>query len=159
MPHLLIRGVSPDHIRTISKALITELAGICECPEDYITLDCLHTTACFDGAIVPSFPFIEVNWFERGSVVRDRAAECIDRHVRSLGLDEVEVAFRTYEQASYYSNGVKLSVAGSEETVAALQLENLRLKEELQKVRKMLQSNQTSPGSYMSSKLYDALRE
>ncbi|QJD84421.1 DUF1904 family protein [Cohnella herbarum] len=156
MPHLLIRGVSPEQIRSISKPLVAELASHCQCPPDHILLECLHTTACYDGEIVPSYPFVEINWFERGQSVRDQAAECIDRHVRSLGIAEVEVAFRTYEANSYYANGIKLSVNGE---LQALQAENQRLKDELNKARKALQSNQTNSNSYMSSKLYDALRE
>jgi hypothetical protein len=156
MPHLLIRGIPPEQIRSISKPLIAELACLCQCPPDHILLECLHTTAIFEGEIVPSYPFVEVNWFDRGQSVRDQAAECIDRHVRSLGIAEVEVAFGTYEADSYYANGIKLSDNGA---LQALQAENQRLKDELQKARKALQSNQASSNSYMSSKLYDALRE
>ncbi|MCD9024887.1 DUF1904 family protein [Cohnella silvisoli] len=160
MPHLLIRGVSPHQIRVISKALVAELAGLCQCPADHILLECLNTSAVFDGEIVPSYPFVEVNWFDRGQSVRDLAAECIDRHVRSLGFAEAEVAFRIYDADSYYANGVKLSSGRADEDVArALQEENHRLKEELQKTRKALQSSQASSTSHMSSRLYDALRE
>lgn len=160
MPHLIIRGVAPDQIRMISKALVTELASLCHCPPDHILLECLHTTACFDGEFVPSYPFVEVNWFDRGQQVRDQAAECIDRHVRSLGIAEAEVAFRIYEADSYYTNGAMLaSAAAKEDAMQALQSENQRLKDELNKARKALQSNQASSNSYMSSKLYDALRE
>jgi hypothetical protein len=158
MPHLLIRGISPEQIRGISKPLVTELALAFKCPEDHILLECLHTTACFGGELVPSYPFIEVDWFDRGQSVQDQAAECIDRHVRSLGIAEVEVAFRSYETNNYYANGVKLSAAGEAE-VQSLKSENERLKDELQKARKALQSNSSNSNSYMSSKLYDALRE
>ncbi|QMV41143.1 DUF1904 family protein [Cohnella cholangitidis] len=157
MPHLLIRGLAPEQVRAISQPLVAELAKLFQCPADHILLECLHTTACFEGEFVPSYPFIEVNWFERGQSVRDLSAECIDKHVRSLGIAELEIAFRIYEADSYYANGVKLS---STETgdgeLQALQSENQRLKEELSKARKALIS---SSNSSMSSKLYDALRE
>jgi len=160
MPHLLIRGVSPEQIRTISQSLVAELAQVCQCPADHILLECLHTSACFDGQIVPSYPFIEVNWFDRGQEIRDQAAACIDRHIQSLGIAEAEVAFRTYEASSYYANGVKLSGSGvNEEVMQALQAENQRLKDELQKSRKALQATQINTNSHMSSRLYDALRE
>ncbi|BBI35354.1 DUF1904 family protein [Cohnella abietis] len=161
MPHLLIRGVAPEQIRTISQSLVAELASLCQCPSDYIMLECLNTTACFDGEFVPSYPFIEVNWFDRGTLVQDQAAECIDRHIRSLGIPEAEVAFRIYESSNYYSNGRKLSepLPNEDESgaIQAVLSENERLKDELQKARKALLNNQTS--SQMSSKLYDALRE
>lgn len=159
MPHLLIRGVSPDGIREVSRDLISELAVICECPEDHLLLECLNTTAIFGGNIVPSYPFVEVNWFERGPRVRDLAAECIDRHIRSLGIPEAEIAFRRYEPDAYYANGRRLTETTGEaggEALKALQAENQRLKDELFKARKAIQ---TGSGPSMSSKLYDALRE
>ncbi len=163
MPHLLIRGVSPDQIRTISEPLIEELAKLFQCPPDHILLECLHTTAIFHGETVPSFPFIEVNWFDRGQEVRDQAAYCIDRHVRSLGIAELEIAFKIYEANGYYANGVKLTASASaraqEGNPQSLQEENQRLKEELRKAGKALQSSQASSSSHMSSRLYDALRE
>lgn len=163
MPHLLFRGVTPDQVRTISVPLVTELASVCQCPEDYIMLECLHTTALFGGEIVPSYPFVEVAWFDRGAEVRDLAAACIDRHVRSLGAPELEIAFRNYERESYYANGERLNKESEGQpttpNVEALLAENKRLKDELHKVRKTLQAKSASQSLSMSSKLYDALRE
>lgn len=177
MPHLLIRGVEADRLATVSEALVAELAEICACPRDYIMLECLHTTAVFGGARVASYPFVEVSWFERGLEVRDRAAACIDRHIRSLGLDEMEVAFRTYAKDAYYANGERFgepdgsagapTSASSGESDAnreleALRAENGRLKDELGKARKAVQNAVLGGGgamSSMSSKLRDALRE
>jgi hypothetical protein len=160
MPHLLIRGISPEQIREISKALVAELANLCQCPLDHILLECLHTTALFEGEVIASYPFIEVNGFDRGPNVQDQSALCIDHHIRSLGIAEVEIAFRTYEPDSYYAGGVKLSaITADEGVIQALQAENQRLRDELQKVRKALVSSQGITSSAMSSKLYDALRE
>lgn len=106
MPHLLIRGIGPERVRAVSRELVAELAAICECPPDYIMLECLMTTAVFDGGIVPSYPFVEVSWFDRGLEAQDRFAEAIDRHLRVQGdLPELEVAFRSYERRNYYANG------------------------------------------------------
>lgn len=105
MPHLLIRGIKPEQICDISALLVEELAAICECGTDNFTLECLATVGVFGGKIVPSFPFVEVAWFERGTMVRDRFAETVTRHVLSLGLPEVEIAFTTYTEDSYYING------------------------------------------------------
>jgi len=166
MPHLLIRGISPEQVRSISRPLVEELAAVCDCPEDYIMLECLHTTAVFGGEIVASYPFVEVGWFDRGREVRDRAAACIDRHIRSLGLAEAEVAFRQYEKLNYYANGKSFADEADAEPAAgtgeleALRAENRKLKEELQRARKTAAQSQASgSGSRMSSKLYDALRE
>lgn len=160
MPHLLFRGVSPEQIRKISQPLVAELAILYQCPPDHILLECLNTTALFDGEVIASFPFIEVNWFDRGQNIQNQSALCIDRHIRSLGIAEVEIAFRIYEPKSYYAGGVNLSaIAADEGAIQALQTENQRLKDELQKVRKALHSSQGISSSAMSSRLYDALRE
>ncbi|MFC5530909.1 DUF1904 family protein [Cohnella yongneupensis] len=163
MPHLLIRGVDPDRLATVSEALVAELADICVCPPDHILLECLHTTAVFAGKRVASYPFVEVNWFDRGLAVRDSAAACIDRHVRSLGIEEAEVAFRVYMPEAYYANGQRLGEEPSSDQGAlqALQEDNARLKDELGKARKALQSAVLGGGATasMSSRLRDALRE
>ncbi|MFC4600147.1 DUF1904 family protein [Cohnella hongkongensis] len=160
MPHLLFRGVAPEQVRSISGPLVSELAAICRCPEDDIMLECLLTTALFGGETVPSYPFVEVAWFDRGAAVRDAAAACIDRHVRALGVPELEIAFRRYERESYYANGKPLGEPSPEsEELEAARSENKRLKDELRKARMAIQSKADSSAQRMSSRLYDALRE
>lgn len=105
MPHLIVRGVSVEQMKAISTPLVEELAAICDCGTDNFTIECLTTTAIFAGQIVDSFPFIEVAWFERGLQTRDRFALALSRHVLSTGIKEIEVAFKTYREDSYYLNG------------------------------------------------------
>ncbi|MBO9128766.1 DUF1904 family protein [Bacillus sp. 165] len=105
MPQLLIRGINPKQVCEISEELVRELADICECGTDNFMLECQHTTSIIDGKIVDSYPFIEVGWFERGQETRDQFAKAITKHVMSLGIPEVEVAFVTYRENSYYVNG------------------------------------------------------
>ncbi|RUS45227.1 DUF1904 family protein [Cohnella sp. AR92] len=185
MPHLLIRGIGPERVRAVSRELVAELAAICECPNDYIMLECLMTTAVFDGGIVPSYPFVEVSWFDRGLEAQDRFAEAIDRHLRVQGdLPELEVAFRSYERRNYYANGKSFgepepelesrpnsglasaaaatdqagtsSAPDREEEMAKLRAANQKLADELGKARKTLRSSALES---MSTKLRDALRE
>lgn len=105
MPHLIIRGIKPEQLCEISVPLVEELAVVCQCGTDNFTLEVLSTIGVFEGKIVPSFSFIEVTWFERGTEVRDRFAETVTKHVLSLGLPEVEIAFVAYREDSYYING------------------------------------------------------
>lgn len=167
MPHLLIRGVQPQQVQEISVALVDELSLLCQCPPDHLLLECMHTTAIFGGEVVASYPFVVVEWFDRGEQVRDAVAACIDRHFRSLGIAELEVAFREFEQACYYAGGVSLRVNENEE----LRVENERLRQELHSERERLKEEQerfrlelrkaraSASGAHMSSKLRDALRE
>lgn len=105
MPHLLVRGIKAEEMAKISEPLAEELAAICECGTDNFTIECLHTTGVFGGKVVDSFPFIEVAWFERGQQTRDQFAQAVTRHVLSLDIPEVEVAFKAYEKEGYYANG------------------------------------------------------
>lgn len=105
MPHLVCRGLSLEQTCTISKPMIDELARICECGTDNFMLECVSVTSVFEGKIVETFPFIEVSWFDRGHETRDLVAQAITSHIQALGIPDVEVAFRTYREDSYYTNG------------------------------------------------------
>lgn len=105
MPQLIVRGIAAEQMCKISSSLVEELAAICECGTDNFVIDCLHTTSVFNGNLVETYPFIEVAWFERGLAVRDRLARTVADHVKALGIPEVEIAFTTYREDSYYLNG------------------------------------------------------
>ncbi len=162
VPHLLIRGVDPDRLASVSEALVGELAVIFDCPPDHILLECMHTTAVFAGKRVASYPFVEVAWFERGMAARDAAAACIDRHMRdAIGLEEMEIAFRVYTPDAYYSNGQRLGNEAFASELEELKEKNAKLTDDLERTRKALHSATLGAGamSSMSSKLRDALRE
>ncbi|TGV30850.1 DUF1904 family protein [Mesorhizobium sp. M00.F.Ca.ET.186.01.1.1] len=105
MPHLIVRGIQAEQMATSSEPLTEELAALCQCGTDNFTIECLQTTAVFGGKAVESFPFIEIGWFERGQETRDQFARIVTRHVLSLGIPEVEMAFVPYQKESYYANG------------------------------------------------------
>lgn len=105
MPQLIVRGITAEQMCKISTSLVEELATICECGTNNFVIDCLLTTSVFNGSIVDTYPFIEVAWFERGLLIRDRFAQAIAEHVKALGIPEVEIAFKTYREDSYYLNG------------------------------------------------------
>ncbi|WP_050616178.1 DUF1904 family protein [Bacillus testis] len=105
MPQIRFRGISVEQIKEISKPLVEELAKLCECGTDNFTLECVHSTYIFDGQTTEMYPFIEVEWFERGRKVRDAFAGILTKHVLGLGMEEVEVAFNIYREEGYYMNG------------------------------------------------------
>ncbi|GAB6990993.1 DUF1904 family protein [Paenibacillus pini] len=105
MPQLIFRGIPAEGIRAISIPLVAEMAAICQCGTDNFTLECMHVTAILDGKYTDSYPVIDVWWFERGDVVRDKMAEAIDRHVRSLDIPELEISFRVGREDNFYMNG------------------------------------------------------
>lgn len=105
MPQLLIRGVSVEQVKTISKPLVLELADLCACGTDNFILEVVNSTFVFDGKVVPGYPFIEVKWFERGLDIQNKFASIITKQVQSLGIPEIEVAFSTFRESDYYLNG------------------------------------------------------
>jgi Domain of unknown function (DUF1904) len=105
VPHLVFRGVSVEQVKTMSKSLVDELATVCSCGKDNFTLEIFSSSFVFDQDEVPGFPFIEVKWFERGQEIRDQFAQVITKYVQSFDIPEVEVAFTTYLESAYYSNG------------------------------------------------------
>ena len=109
MPQLLVRGLAIEQMCQISESLVDQLATICQCGTDNFMIEIIHTTSIFGGAVVTSYPFIEVAWFERGQEVRDQFARVLTEHVMSLGIAEVEIAFVTYQEDCYYINGVSCS--------------------------------------------------
>lgn len=105
MPQLTMRGVNITEVAKISAALIEELAVICRCSKDNFTIDCLPTTSILEGAVVPTFPFVEVAWFDRPRAIQDGVAIAITNHLLQTGIAEVEVAFKVYRETHYYANG------------------------------------------------------
>lgn len=117
MPQLTVRGVPLEQLLMVSVSLCRELAEICGCPEDNFTIDCLQVVSVTGGSLGPTYPFVEVAWFERGEEVRNRVAEAIDRHMRfgsRAAVHELEIAFKTYKEDAYYINGVPCS-SGSQQ--------------------------------------------
>lgn len=108
MPHLVVRGVSIEDMKQISKPLVEELAEICTCGTDNFTFEVPQSTFIFDGEEIPAFPLIEVKWFERGQITRDRFARSVTKHILSTGVQEVEVVFIVYTEPNYYINGERV---------------------------------------------------
>ncbi len=106
MPHLIFRGVNAGLLGTVAQPLAAELASLCECGTDNFTMNVLHTTAVFgEPDTGPSFVFIEIGWFERGTETRDAFAGIVTEYVRKLGYEEVEIVFHAYLEENYYING------------------------------------------------------
>lgn len=105
MPHLFIRGISVEQVKTISRPLVQELAELCACGTDNFTMEVVNSTFVFNDNEVPGYPFIEVKWFERGQEVQDQFATIVTKQVQSLGIPDVEVAFSTFKESAYYLNG------------------------------------------------------
>ncbi|WP_245585945.1 DUF1904 family protein [Paenibacillus pinihumi] len=106
LPQLTVRGIDKDVLAVISKPLLQEMAQVCGCGTDNFTIDCLQVTAIGEEGVTGVYPFIEVAWFERGREVRDVLARTITSHIQAAGIQELEIAFKVYQEDGYYINGV-----------------------------------------------------
>ena len=109
MPHLRFSGMLAAQVQTISKALVDDLATLVECPRDHFTLELLPSQFIFDGEMGGNaYPLIDVQWFDRGQTVQDKAAGIITHTVKSV-LDDQQldicVRFTTLKSDCYYENG------------------------------------------------------
>ncbi|CAI6080515.1 DUF1904 family protein [Cohnella sp. JJ-181] len=157
MPHLYFRGLSAELVQAIGVSLEEELSAIIGCETSDLMMEVLHTTCVAGGRIAPSYPFVEVAWFERGRETRDAVARSLDAHIRGQGVAEVEIAFRAYKPSEYYANGEPFGADPAEAELQALRADHAKLKEELARARKAAAT--AASGGTMSSRLRDALRE
>jgi hypothetical protein len=105
MPQLIFKGISVNQVKSISSGLLSELANLCECEVDNFTLEVPQSIFLFNEKEISPFPFIEVKWFDRGQEIQDQFANIITKHIHSLDIPEVEVAFTVFLENGYYYNG------------------------------------------------------
>ncbi|QAY66723.1 DUF1904 family protein [Paenibacillus protaetiae] len=107
MPHLLFKGIAADKLHAVCEPMAEELAALCQCGTDNFTMEIANCTVVFGAPEQETaYLFVEVAWFERGSDTRNAFAETVTRHLLKLGEADIEVAFRTYREDSYYINGL-----------------------------------------------------
>ncbi|MFD1957417.1 DUF1904 family protein [Paenibacillus thailandensis] len=106
MPHLLFRGIAAEKLHAVCEPLAGELAEICRTGTDNFTMEISNGTTLWGCEVeTKGYIFVEIAWFERGQETRDAVAQAVTRHLLKLGEADIEVAFRTYREDSYYVNG------------------------------------------------------
>lgn len=75
-------------------------------PREDFTFEYIYTTFFHEGEVSPTYPFVEVFWFERGQEVRDTVAQVVTKQVKEIvGEDNnVAVIFTALEPSAYYDN-------------------------------------------------------
>ncbi|MBP2627108.1 MAG: hypothetical protein H6Q68_1819 [Firmicutes bacterium] len=108
MPHIIIKGMNIADVKKISKQMIDDLEIIVDCPREYFTLEVVESNFIIDGNLVKKDPFVQVNWFDRGQEVQDKAAASITKHIKNAGYKDAEMFFTILERNNYYENGKHL---------------------------------------------------
>lgn len=104
MPQIIIKGMELDKVKAISTPLVDELQEIIGCPRDYFTIEAIVSAFIMDGKQTEISPLVQVNWFDRGQEVQDKAAAAICQHIISSGYSHVEIFFTVLEKNKYYEN-------------------------------------------------------
>ncbi|MGL5228487.1 MAG: DUF1904 family protein [Bacteroidales bacterium] len=105
MPTFRFHGTDPEKLLQINKTLHQELSTLYNLPTDHITIEVIHSFFFSLDATTDSYPLIEVIAFKRESVIEDQVAQCVYRHLQSVGYPESELYFSYVEPRSYYCNG------------------------------------------------------
>lgn len=106
MPHIRVRGLAFEDLESVAEILVESLAEITQTPNSHFTLEYQGVTYLTLGGASPSYPFIEILWFDRGSEVKAKVAAFIDDLVRPLipvGKD-ITVLFHDIKGHNYFEN-------------------------------------------------------
>lgn len=111
MPHIRISGMERQQVMHMSEALVDQLAEVVGCPRDHFTIELLPTEFIFDDKMDANrYPFVDVQWFDRGQQVQDEVAVIVtDAVCGQLKAEEKEldvcVRFFPLDPLRYYENG------------------------------------------------------
>lgn len=106
MPHIRVRGMSPNQVKALSVNLAGELGNIIKTPPENFTIEYVPSQFFVDGQSDDGHPIIETFWFERPAEIRQQAADHLTKRVKLL-LPQADVAviFQALEKIGYYENG------------------------------------------------------
>lgn len=105
MPQIRVRGADAQRVAPISKDLIDQLHAITGTAREHFTVELTHSTYIRDGAVIPSIPFVEIAWFDRGQETQDRVAQVVTDAMHKAGYPDVDMVFTLMERSRYYENG------------------------------------------------------
>lgn len=106
MPHIRFRGMKREEVQELSIELLNELVKLINVPREHFTLELEETTFFHDGERDKNaYPFVNVEWFDRGTETMQATAEIITNAIKSYNYPDVGVYFRNLSKERYYENG------------------------------------------------------
>ena len=109
MPHIRIRAMTEDNVKSLSQVLPKELSQIMNTSEDNFTVEKVQTVFYRNGSVVhdgQGDPMIEIQWFDRGQEVKAASAKKVTELVHSLTKAEyIAVVFFDLPKTDYFENG------------------------------------------------------
>lgn len=106
MPHIKFRGMNRDEVQEMSTELLNDLVHLMNIPRDHFTIELESTTFIHDGQLDRNaYPFVNVEWFDRGDQMMEQTAKVITDAVKHYNYPDVGVYFRNLRKERYYENG------------------------------------------------------
>lgn len=106
MPHLRFRGMKIKELQDVSKDMLDQLVILMDLPRDHFTMEYVASTFIFDGEIDGNeYPFVTVDWFDRGDKVRAEVANIITDMLKQFDYEDIAVYFNDLEKGHYFENG------------------------------------------------------
>ncbi|MBN2795285.1 MAG: DUF1904 family protein [Clostridia bacterium] len=106
MPHIKFRGMKRDEVQEMSTELLNALVNLINVPRDHFTLELEESTFFHDGELHKNaYPFVNVEWFDRGVQTMQAAAEIITKAIKAYPYNDVTVYFTNLNKEHYFENG------------------------------------------------------
>ncbi|MEI6386674.1 MAG: DUF1904 family protein [Spirochaetota bacterium] len=104
MPHIRLRNVDSDLVRSRASTLIDRLTEAVGCQRSWFTVEILVTTPIDTGLGDEARPFAEVLWFRRPIEIRKLVATILSEELRG-DADYLTTVFFDLVDGDYFENG------------------------------------------------------
>ena len=102
MPQVIIKGMPEETVKKISPKLISEMARLLECPEDWLIIDWVPSRF-FDGkGETPLYPILQVWWYERPKYLQEEVARKVSEIVLEEGYPMLQLTFHLFREENFY---------------------------------------------------------
>lgn len=109
MPFFRFHSTDANRLMLVSREMTDRLQEAIGCPREHIVLEVIPAQLVGDGEIIESsWPFVEVDYFERPKEIQDRVAQIVTASLQEAGYTEADIHFRYLQPENYYENGKKI---------------------------------------------------
>lgn len=106
MPFLRFHFVEATRLAGISREMTDRIQRAVGCPREHIVLEWISSSVVKDGSVKSgSWPFVEVDYFERSREVQHEVARIVSECLKTAGYPNSDVHFSYLQPRNYYENG------------------------------------------------------
>ncbi|MDE7374443.1 MAG: DUF1904 domain-containing protein [Odoribacter sp.] len=107
MPFFRFHFVEEKRLAEVSGRLTDRIQQAVGCPREHIVLELVHSACVADGVVKTgdSWPFVEVDYFERPREVQHAVARILYEELKNAGYPDSDIHFQYLQPRNYYENG------------------------------------------------------